>query len=202
MWVQLTTQQIVCTAGDCRIYYPGDFVSVSKNQALAWLSAQVAQLPAALKQTEPLYAACGVVTPQPAPQLASIPALPVTVGEPALLYPVTILWDGNQPLPLHLLPAIVGRMEHGYEVAACMVNYTSTLAEYGMAEEQAETLAVIHDLRVPVYTPGLVVLRKSPGALAFFHRWQRESGEPHLAFSRALFLTQPVFLPLPMWSVP
>lgn len=83
-----------------------------------------------------------------------------------------------------------------WDVAAPLMGPGALAANVGSAGEREKTLALVHDLRVPVYSTELVFVARNETAQRFLEAWQGEGDGP-LAFLRALYQVKPRFLALP-----
>jgi len=111
-------------------------------------------------------------------------------------YARTLFWNSKLSLRAELYPAGVGLLER-WEVAVPIPDYNTLAAHVGSEADRAYTQELIHDLRVPVYEPGVLFLRRCQAGFDLLAAWNDESGERRLAFLRALYRAKPLVLALP-----
>ncbi len=125
--------------------------------------------------------------------------LPVTLAtRPSIAYVKTLVLGHGTAPPWNELEATWGFLDE-WEAAAPLWRYGVNAGDVGTEEERRRTEAVTLDLRVPLYAPEMLFLRRSEGAERLLAEWMRESegSEPRLAFLRALCHVKPLFLALP-----
>jgi hypothetical protein len=197
MWVQLVCAQHIYEAGKIVTRHPGDWVDVGKQTALSWVaSGQAKAIGAASAE---LFVDCGILTSAAGPSLYG--PVPVTVDRTlcALLYPKTFIWDGRAKCPPHML-AVGYNLLETWEAAIPLLSYERLAAGVGTDADRARTAAVVHDLRVLLYEPGAMFLRRNDATCELLKRWKAErekGGDPHLAFLRALYATPLLVCALP-----
>ena len=89
-----------------------------------------------------------------------------------------------------------------WDVAAPFWRAGVLARDLGTPAERERTTAILHDLRVPVYSHELLFVRASEAGRAFVSTWRTEceQGDERLAFLRALYAVKPVFCVLPrLW---
>ncbi|MFA5054233.1 MAG: hypothetical protein WC565_09255, partial [Parcubacteria group bacterium] len=175
---------------------PGDWVDVGKQTALAWVaSGQAKAIGAANKE---LFNDCGILVREPAPSFYG--PVPMTIDrlQTALLYPKNMIWDGKTKMPPHLL-AVGFNLLETWEAAIPLLSYEQLAASVGADADRQATLAAVRDLRVLLYEPGLMFLRDCPACHQLLERWkaERNGGDAHLAFLRALYATPLLVCALP-----
>ena len=102
-------------------------------------------------------------------------------------------------VPWGLLGAGFGFLER-WDAAAPLWRYGVLAQDAGTAAEREHTQLLTLDLRVPLYEPGLLFLRRSEAAQSLLNVWRAECAEgadERLAFLRALCQVKPLFLALP-----
>ncbi|MFA5054054.1 MAG: hypothetical protein WC565_08340, partial [Parcubacteria group bacterium] len=117
----------------------------------------------------------------------------------ALLYPKNMIWDGKTKMPPHLL-AVGFNLLETWEAAIPLLSYETLAASVGTDADRQATLAAVRDLRVLLYEPGAMFLRKCDATLALLERWKCErdkGGNKYLAFLRALYATPLLVCALP-----
>ena len=197
MWVQLVTMQHVADHGKTVTRHPGDWVDVGKQQALAWVAAGEAKVIG--NASKELFADCGILTTEPTP--ATFGPVPVAIDRTlmAMLYPKTFVWDGHAKLPPPML-AVGFALLDTWEAAIPLKSYTELAATTGSDADRAATASVVKELRVLLYEPGAMFLRKCDATLALLERWKCErerGGNKYLAFLRALYATPLLVCALP-----
>ena len=208
MLIQLRSIQTILIDGNPRRCYPGDWVDVGKQQALQWLETGEAYRPDGGEGALPDDAGIAVLgNVETARKVFSRYAedLEFTAVEGLTLpYTRTLLWD----------PALAFTMPHrivtgfdsldNWQIAAPLRSYTELASEAGDKEDRERTRELIGDLRVMLYDPRLVFVRRSSDTLAFIETWKAEvtdGGDPALAFLRALYQAQLLTLALPVgWT--
>lgn len=108
----------------------------------------------------------------------------------------------GDPAP-DLVPVGLALLRRGWDVAAPFDAGGLLAADVGTEEDRARTCAVVGDLRVPLYSPGVVFV--GAGGEEWFRAWRAEcdGGDERLAFLRALFRVKPRFCALPRaWHDP
>ncbi len=212
MWIQLLGTKYIDIDGKARGYFPGDWVQVGRQTALAWIAAGEAR--AARPVTWDLPSGSGVVLRTADGDAARAAAshlgrltrgLEMAVSaEPALPYDLTLLWEPSLSLRLELVPAGLGFVqdrpgEDAWQIAAPLHSYSEMAGAIGSREERAATEAVIGDLRVPVYDTRLLFVRRCSETEDLIGLWRAERGEgdERLAFLRALWRVPALLLPLP-----
>lgn len=208
MLIQLRSIQTIIIESNPRRCYPGDWVDVGKQQALQWLETGEAWRPDGGEGALPDDAGIVVLGDVSAARKVFsryIEDLDFTAAdEPTLPYTRSMIWD----------PALAFTMPHRiatgfdvldtWQVAVPLRSYTELAGEAGTPEDRDRTRELIGDLRVMVYDPRLVFVRRSSDTLAFIETWQAEAadgGDPALAFLRALYQAQLLTLALPVsWT--
>ena len=214
VWVRLLT---VKTLPDVHnhfvIHQAGEWVEVKKQQAQLWLaSGQAEILRNDIRAKVVSLASCGVlITGGNAGEGEKLirsrygDEIGVQAGEPSLPYPQTLIWDTRTPLRTELMMVGFHRLTSGWQVAAPLWRYRKLANGIGAPEEQQITREIVHDLRIPVYDPGLVYVRRCPQTQELIDQWmdERTRGDnDKLAFLRALYLTKPIICALPVtWLV-
>jgi hypothetical protein len=192
---------------------PGEWVEIKKQLAGLWLaSGQAEILRHDIRAKVVQLSACGVVITggdvKAGRDLLTSrmgDGLAVQSGALSLPFPQTLLWDTRAPLRTDLMMVGFHRLTSGWQVAAPIWKYRRLASGIGTAEEREITQAIVHDLRMPVYDPGVVYVRRCPQTQAFIEQWiaERERGpSDKLAFLRALYLAKPIVCALPVtWLV-
>jgi len=212
VWVQLKTVKNLEVGGKMRTYRPGDWVDVGKQLGLRWISQGDAWIPkldvAEFMDTTDTGIFCVPaegVSENAAEAALSAYAQQLSVvvggaGHDVLRWPKTMLWDGQVSLRPELLP-IGFHLLDTWQVACPLCSYEALAGDVGTDEDKARTQALIHDLRVPLYHPGLVFVQRCTETQYLIDVWQEErveSGDRFHSFLRALYRAKPLILALPV----
>jgi len=187
-------------------YRPGEWVNVSSALARRWIEEGSAEA-AKLEGMARLMQDAGVVVlgnarVAPAALKEYTDQLEVVASEtPKLAFPRTLLWNPEIPLRLPLLAVGFGVLDR-WQVAAALLGYEKEhlAAAFGSDEDREYTEEIVRDLRVPVYNPDFMFIRRSSDTQRLIDTWaeERDKGtDRYLALLRALYLTRPRLWPLP-----
>lgn len=213
-WVQLLQPRTIAANGVARTYYAGDWVDVGNQTARRWLADGVARVfdPSALAGD---LRGCGLVavevmavrdTDRPGRLTSVYKALPVqtAVEIPVTLpYARTLIWDTRLMLRPELV-AVGLQLLTTWELAVPLASYDTLTLQVGTDEARTHTQAMLHDLRVPLYDPRLVFVRRCRAGEQFMALWHGERAredDERLALLRALYAVKPLLCPLPVsWT--
>jgi hypothetical protein len=203
MWIQLAGQKQIFSQGKPTVFYPGDWVDVGRQTALAMVMAGEAVLPNA-RMAEILPGDAGVLMtgrPEAKSRLQEYgDLLAFAEGAPCLPWEYNAIWDGEVKVPRHLVLAGLGLLEM-WQVAVPVADFNRLAAHAGSEEDRALTAAVLPDLRVPVYASGLLFARRCEPVQELLDAWAKERGDRDLAFLRALYRHPLLVLGLPtVWA--
>jgi hypothetical protein len=207
MWIQLLRSQQVEKNGKSRTYYPGDWVDVGKQTALRWIADGAARSGKPLA-IDNIISGCGVVVLGDAGYAGKLegvaPGLAMTQADaPDLPYARTLLWQTSFSLRPELVPLGFKLLE-AWEVAAPIVSYDELAIHVGTSEARERTQAVVRDLRVPLYEPRLLFVKRCRAGRELLDCWaaERASGDDdRLCLLRALYQVKPLLCALPItWS--
>jgi hypothetical protein len=214
VWVRLlTVKQYPNENGILCKYDPGDWLEVGKHDARTWLAAGDAEIPREdVKALVVNMAAAGVIIQTGDRAIFDRGAAYIKgaysdlevrqVGCPGVPFAQTLLWDGMTPLRLGLMIVGFHRVSHGWDLAVPLWRYKRLACHLGTEEDQAQTKAIVRDLRMPVYHTGLVYMARNDRVLAFLDEYAQQAGipntDPRLAFLRALYVIKPITCALPM----
>jgi hypothetical protein len=207
-WVQLLSVKHIEVQGKLRPFQAGDWVEVGKQTALRWQSEGAARMPGAeMLETDVLtpgqsgilltgHEATGRERLKEYKDLLEIE----TTDVPRLPWPCTLIWNPKVRIRLDLLP-IGFLLLDTWQVAAPLCDYKLLASKVGSKEDRARTKAIVKDLRVPLYQPGQVYIRRCSDTQYFVEVWQQEwkkGGDERLALLRAIYRTKPLILALPI----
>jgi len=117
----------------------------------------------------------------------------------------TLFWDMAAPFRIEFIPVGFNLLSR-WHIAAPLVSYDKLAVSYGDTDDRTLTAAIVHDLRVLVYDPKIVFMRRCPETVAFLRVWADERARakcPELSFLRALYIAKPLLLALPPeWRKP
>jgi len=134
---------------------------------------------------------------------AAAEGVPVTVqARGPLPYTKNVLVDGVR-IPWDRLSTGFALLER-WDALCPLGKPGLLLADVGTATEQKYTEAVVRDLRLPVYEPGLLFVRSSEEGQALVDHYRDERGDVadrQLSFARAAYRVKPRLCPLPqVWT--
>lgn len=193
MWVKLAVHKVI----DGEKHWPGDWADVDERTARRWLAGNEILVPqhrakALVPTGSGILASQHVASVE---QLAKRFDLDHEIGPPGLPFKKTLIWNVAEPLRPELVPVGFGLLET-WQMVVPLRSYDTLAANVGTEAERARTLAVIHDLRVPVYNSNVIFACHSEETEVLLRRWTEE-GPGDLAFLRALYITKPTILALP-----
>lgn len=131
----------------------------------------------------------------------------LSVGEPAIAFQKTMIWNPKVQLRTELVSAGFGMLET-WEIAVPLYSYDELAVHIGSEEDRKRTKAIIRDLRVPVYDVRLIFVRNCEATQQLFDAWTEENGiagesDERLSFMRAFYRVKPAMLALPItWHDP
>lgn len=205
MWIQLKAPKQIDRGGRKVAFVAGDWVDIGEQLARSWLHDGSAWIPPERVQ-QLMFSGCGIVALGPVPgevqtMVQTNDKLSIKqADEPELSFPQTLLWHPRIHLRPELIPVGFALLDV-WQVAAPLWDYDELACQIGSDEEQAKTKEVIRDLRVPLYDPGLMFMRRCGDTQKLVETWKAEKGEEKLAFLRALYQTKPMILALPVtWA--
>lgn len=203
MYILLTSTVHLEVQGKMQAFAAGDWIDVGKQYALYLISEGKAKIPKGMSTN---FAAenCGVLGLREEPDKA---ALGTFLGkldcthsrEPAIPFEKTLIWDNKMPLRQDLIP-IGFHLLDTWEVASPLWDYEKIANELGSEEERDRTQKIVRDLRVPVYTPGLIYIKNCERSRLLIDTWKTEhlkGDDRRLSLLRAIYLVKPLILALP-----
>lgn len=206
MYVRLRSIQYVSINGEQKTFNPGDWVDVGRQTAMLWLSTGQAELPQLDVDLLP-----------PSSCFCSINGASLKPGgiNPAVIERDIEIVNAEHPVMERQLNCISDRVAVKvdlYWVGVSMLHNTGwqvivpldheqLLVECASGDRVEQVREKIGDLRIPVYDPRLMFIKKSPETIelldafmgyrkALFNRWT--------AFMLALWDVKPLILPVPM----
>jgi hypothetical protein len=205
VWVQLKSVKHIERQGKLRTYHPGEWVDVGKQTALRWIAEGSAWVPegqaANLMQDD-----CGVFVwgdPARGEQALGdyVGKIATQAGDwPALPWSKTMIYNPAQRLRKELVPVGFHLLDT-WQVAIPLFDYDKLAIHLGDEAERARTQAVVHDLRVPLYTDALLFVRRCGDTERLLEIWRVEhvaGGDPRFSLLRALYQVKPLLLALPV----
>ena len=199
MWVRLKSIKQVDVNGRARSHYPGEWVDVGKQTALAWIAVGDAERPDVPDMT--VLEGCGIVSANSSLAKTIFPGLDVTESnQPVIPYTRTLYWGAGKLKPNPELIINGFNLLERWEVCAPIYSYTMLASEIASGAEYERALAVLRDLRVLFYEPGFVFLRQGRTAKKLLEVWNQESNfyNGRLAFLVALYKVKPLLMALPV----
>ncbi len=201
MWIQLLSRKSIVIKGKMTHLVPGDWVDVGKYDAKRWIAAGEAMIPQT--QTKKLLSGSAgiVVVGGDGQKLAGLThtGIEVRAGAARLPWLRTLIMHPEITLQENMILTGLGLLET-WQVVVPLKPYNLLAQNIAADEEREKTLAVIHDLRVPVYDHRCVFMRRCPESEELLTQWQAEGGGT-LAFLRALYTVKPLVLALPyLWT--
>lgn len=200
IWVRAKSILYAEKNGQMTSFYPGDWLQVGRKQARDGLRDGLLEIlkPAVLQTVQDLTDCSivirGVLSENQRIDLASrFPGVPIENYAGWMPNGRFLLWDMAANLRQDLILTGFGLLTK-WQLAVPLLNYDTLAQDIGTADEQAETKAIIHDLRVPVYDSRVLFVRQCQETRRLFELWQTGSD---LGFLRALYQARPVVNALP-----
>ncbi len=192
MWVQLKAIKIVCEKGASRTAHPGDWVNVGSQTANMWLAEGTAFIPST--EMSKIMTGCGIM-------IRGTGHNELGYAEKQgseLLYPRTLFWDTRLELREELLP-LGFHLLTTWEVAIPIYRYDLMADSIGTLAQRKKAEKVVRDLRVPLYDPRMVFVRRGPAGKELVTRWleYRQKTEERLALLMAIYEVKPLIMALP-----
>jgi len=198
VWVKaITINYITNEHAEMETKHPGDWFQLPKGAARQRVATGQVEIcnPATLNLVIPPESGIVCIGAQPDIQTT----LEIKSGDPQLAFERTLIWDPQIFLNTKLLPAAFSLLDK-FEVLVPITDYNRLAKEYGTAAEREKTAALIPDLRVPVYEPGMMFLRRAIATEQLIDLYLSDlqaGGDPHLSLLRALWEVKPYILALP-----
>jgi len=205
VWVQLISTKGVEKAGHLVTYRPGDWCDVGKQTALEWVSDGSARAvdPVALN----VFASGTGVFVRGSVERVSILLGPyakrgeITDEPPIVHFDKTLVLKPTGAHPrLDTLGTAWRLLDQGWEAVIPLLDYNQLASNYGTVEERELTAKYVHDLRIPMYDPRVIFVRRCPAGealIAEFYEEMHRGGEEPLALLRALHRVKPMVLATP-----
>jgi hypothetical protein len=201
MWVELTANKQVEHGGKKKVYHAGDRTSLSLFHALEWINEGCAKPLDSVVMTTSVPKDGGIIVTAEDGQAEAAKRLKYDVvkGLPALVWTRTMLWDTSAQLRIDLIsPAFMWLS--WWECVVPLWSYTELAASMGDEKEREYTKSIVRDLRVPVYDPRCMWLRKCPDCaelLRLFGEEKTKGKDDRLALLRAIYMVKPVICAAP-----
>jgi len=206
MWIRLRTNKSIIVRGTITHYKAGDWVSVGRQTAEAWILGGEAEMidPVQLDAVQPTS---GIIVRGRIPdgwreKLGQVSGLKIAFSEQwtyDLPFTETLIWQPTFDLRLDLL--LIGfNLLKTWQVVVPLLDYTTLAAHVGTESEREATRAVIRDLRVPLRDTRLIYVRRCEATRNMMQQWQRASDTCHeerLAFLQALYTVKPLVCDVP-----
>lgn len=210
MWVQLRCIKRIERQGKQRNYYPGDWVDIGKQLALRWIAQGDAWIPDLKIDAFINEYDSGVLVTSHHKVGAAIlgdfaSQISIEYGDPHLPWTYTLIWNPQQVLRRELVPIGFHLLET-WQVACPLLSYEKLANTVGSKGDQQRTKDIIHDLRVPLYNPNLIFVKRCDDTQYWIDCWLEESIDStcqELALLRAIYRSRPLILALPAtWGDP
>jgi len=214
--VRLKTVKHIRRSGVQRSYQPGDVVEVGNQAAIEWLLDGSAEDPFCQVGPPPVSGprsgeyGLRILSNSEDVSLAPVGALAksltISYGPPAIPCKYTVLWNPKKHISANLINLGFYRVLEdsdtavGWEMAAGLVSLDTLARDFGSVVEREKTEALIGDLRLPVYEPGLIWARKCEGSERMISLWNEElkaQADPYHSFLRALYTSRVMLCTLP-----
>jgi hypothetical protein len=190
--------------GAYKHYQPGDWFQAN-NQEIRELFGRgmIDSTPQVLREEFGLSGA-GVLAIgecDPLPGLAAYGIAFQCAAKRTLPWPLTVLWEPGAHLTttgaaFGLTRITVGSADIAWEMAVALQSDTRTAGDVGTQAERDKTLALLGDLRLPLYDTGVLWVRKTPTTEEVIQLWQEEldaGADPTHAFLRVIY-THPLLM--------
>lgn len=198
IWLQLKTARMLEIRGVPTHFKPGDWVEVGKHTATRWIAEGIAHTPKPL--TELIPAGSGIVYPaaQGFGSTLSTFKLPMMTWDQFrkhgdLPFQRT-LFIGSDKLARPMLLPVGFNLLTKWQMVCPLHGYTSLAGHFGSEAERKKTEAIIRDLRVVVYEPHLLYVRRNKTTEEFMRMYLAEldgGKDRHLSFMRVLYQIKP-----------
>jgi hypothetical protein len=184
--------------GAFRLYHPGDWFQC-RNQELAELLAQKAvETSGELLSQEFTIKHAGILLLKGAVPPKGLDRYGIEVSKgtsPKLLWEYTMILGPKvattaNSVALGFMRLIPEDDSTAWEMAAMLESHTRLIGDVGSIQEQHETMKIVGDLRIPLYNPGSVWVRRTSATVAVVDKWrgELEAGvNPQHAFIRAIY---------------
>ena len=203
MWVQLKSLKHIEVQGEMKTYRPGDWVDVGKQTALLWISEGSAWVPEG-KAADLMGANCGVLVLGNETRAKEalgdyVGKIEIKTGSKLQLpWPKTLIYNPDIRLRKELVPVGFHLLDV-WQAAIPLWDYNKLASDQGEEDDRGRTAAVVHDLRVPLYSPHLLFLRRCGDTQRLVDVWEKERarGDDRFALLRAIYIVKPFVLALP-----
>jgi len=192
IWVRALTTIFVEERGMMQMKPRGAWVEVGKHQARQMQATGQCDIPNIKAREQLITDECGIVTQ------GSFTYNDIKVVEGGLTLPFekTFLYNQEISFNSNLIPIGFSLLDK-WEIAVPIADYDVLARDVGTEEDRAKTLEITGDLRIPVYEPGIMFVRKTQSTEKLLEVFKQEEGHKGLAFIRALYQVKPYILALP-----
>lgn len=207
MWVRLLKPKALDYHGKLKLFQPGDWYQVGKHEAQLWIANAEAEVPGRNELKVFVGDVNMGILVIGSKQAATLGLADIgdkvsvqCADRPILPWERTLIWSPTVVLRQELVPTGFKLLET-WDVALPLWNYDELAASAGTADERKLTAAVIRDLRVPMYDPRLMFVRRNERTVSLMSQWATErnlGNDMRLSLHRALYQVKPFVLPLPV----
>ena len=207
VWIQLLRIQQIEKAGVSRTYHPGDWVEVGRQTAQRWIIDGVART-ATPKAIQSNLAGCGVVISGSRAAVTRLTARMTDLrheysDDLPFSFSRTLFWQTGFSIRAELVSVGFDLLSR-WEVAAPLVSYDELACHVGTPEARSRTAEMIHDLRVPLYEPRFLFVRRCRAGISLLKAYKTErltGDDDRLCLLRALYSVKPLVCALPVtWN--
>ena len=188
-------------------YYPGDWVRVSRSQAIYMQNEGIAEIPENTIYKDLNFDKCGVALlngklltlPPGYPRL--IPHR--NVDAPCVPFDFTVLWNPNTKANVGLFSAGLHLLDK-WEVLIPISSYETLASDIVGKKDEEWANEFLPDLRVPVFNIDLLFLKKCSATDLLINLWNKGVNEGHsseISLLCAVYRSLPLLLALPIvWT--
>jgi len=205
VWVRLKVRKKIEIHGVMVVHVKGDWIDVGKQTANLWIGRNDAEAIKFDVGTFNRDGDAGVLLLDHADVGRQVltdigeDSIAVQEGEPRLPWDKTLLWNPEVALPKRWLTTGMLLLDT-FEVAVPLLPYEQMAIGMGTPSDRERTQELVGDLRVPVYNPAFLFVRRNAKTEYLMNCWQEErvdGPDRRLSLLRAVFRAKPLILPLP-----
>jgi hypothetical protein len=207
MYVILKQTQYIVKNGKGTRFKPGDGVDVSPTVANACVKNGIAEAPPDYSGNIKLSNEIGFVVIGSPDKISHIfenvivQSQWMNLDNGDLPFEFTCIWNQSEYSEIRCDLLMVGfRMLQTWQVAMPLFNYDVLASDIVSDLEAKEIEGIIRDLRVPVYDPRIIFIRRSNDTADFLrraHELLSMHNDPRIAVTRAIYEVKPLILALP-----